>query len=331
MRTSTGRHSSARASANRASAARVSAWIVNNMVLLGLVFLLVFFSLRNPLFFSFGNARSILRQLAPIGIYSFPVALLLIARSIDLSLGAVVGFASVIGIEVMNAAGLPAGILAFLGVGLAAGVLNGALVSYAGLNPIIVTLGTQIVFRGLSLSVSGGRAGVPPAAFLRVFRSELFGFRPEVFLMIGVLILCWWVLHRSRIGRHLYAAGENERVAFLMGVKVKRLQFLMHCVVGLTGGVVSIVSVAKLGLAAGSIGESMTLPVIIAVLLGGIDFGGGAGKIPGVIVGVFFIGILEAGLLILGVTEFLQQVIVGAVLIVAIYTSTLRRQRMLPK
>jgi ribose/xylose/arabinose/galactoside ABC-type transport system permease subunit len=315
----------------RTTTARVSAWIVNNLVLLGLVFLLVFFSLRNPLFFSFSNLRSILRQLAPIGIYSFPVALLLITRSIDLSLGAVVGLASVIGIEVMNAGGLAAGTLAFLGVGLGAGALNGVLVSYAGLNPIIITLGTQIVFRGLSLSVSGGRAGVPPASFLSIFRFELFGFRLEVFLMIAVLILCWWILHSSRLGRHLYAAGENPRVAFLMGVKVKRLQFLMHCIVGLTGGVVSIVSVAKLGLAAGSIGESMTLPVIIAVLLGGIDFGGGAGKIPGVIAGVFFIGILEAGLLIMGVTEFVQQVIVGAVLIIAIYTSTLRRQRMLPK
>lgn len=78
------------------------------------------------------------------------------------------------------------------------------------------------------------------------------------------------------------------------------------------------------------IGESMTLPVIIAVLLGGIDFGGGAGRIPGVIVGVFFMGVLEAGLLILGVTEFVQQVIVGAVLIAAIYTSTLRRRRLRP-
>lgn len=315
----------------RTSLERLYTWIVNNLVLLGLIFLMIFFSLSNPMFFSFSNARSILRQLAPIGIYSFPVALLLITRSIDLSLGAVVGFASVIGIEAMNAGGLAAGLLAFLGVGLAAGLLNGALVSYAGLNPIIITLGTQIVFRGLSLSVSGGRAGVPPASFLSIFRFEMFGFRIEVFLMIAVLILCWWILHSSPLGRHLYAAGENERVAFLMGVKVRRLQFLMHLFVGLTGGVVSIVSVAKLGLAAGNIGESITLPVIIAVLLGGIDFGGGAGRIPGVIIGVFFIGILEAGLLIMGVKEFVQQVIVGAVLIVAIYTSTLRRQRILQK
>ena len=265
----------------RPLAAGAADWIVNNMVLLGLVFLVVFFSLRNPLFFSFGNARSILRQLAPIGIYSFPVALLLITRSIDLSLGAVVGLSSVIGIEVMNASGLAAGIPAFLGVGLAAGVLNGLLVSYGRLNPIIVTLGTQIVFRGLSLTVSGGKAGVPPALFLKIFRFELLGFRPEVFLLIAVLILCWWVLHTSRVGRYLYAAGENAQVAFLMGVNVKRLQFVMHCVVGLTGGVVGIVSVSKLGLAGGGIGESMTLPVIIAVLLGGIDFGGGAGRSPG--------------------------------------------------
>ena len=309
------------------TAAAAAGWAGNNIVLIGLIFLVVFFSIRNPLFFSLTNARSIFRQLATIGIYSFPVALLIICRSIDLSLGAVVGLTTVIGIEVMNAYGLVPGLLAFLLVGLAAGMLNGVLVSYARLNPIIVTLGTQIIFRGLSLPISGGRAGVPPALFLQIFRFEILGFRLEVFLMIAILAASWWVLHRSRFGRYLYVAGENERIAFLMGVNVKRLRFIMHTIVGLTGGVVGIVSVAKLGLSSGSIGESMTLPVITAVLLGGIDFGGGSGRIPGVIIGVFFIGILEAGLLIIGVTEFLQQVIVGAALILAIYTSTLRRER----
>jgi ribose/xylose/arabinose/galactoside ABC-type transport system permease subunit len=312
---------------SRGAADRGFAWLANNMVFVGLVLLVVFFSLRNPLFFSLANARSILRQLAPVGIYAFPVALLIITRSIDLSLGAVVGLSAVVGIAVMNAAGIAAGIAAFLGVGLAAGALNGVLVSYTRLNPIIVTLGTQIVFRGLSLSVSGGQAGVPPGRFLHALRTELFGFRPEAFLLVMALAVCWWMLHRNRFGRSLYAAGENERVAFLMGVNVPRLRFVMHCIVGLTGGVVGLVSVAKLGLATGGMGESMTLPVIIAVLLGGIDFGGGSGRIPGVIFGVFFVGVLEAGLLILGVTEFLQQVIVGAVLIIAIYLSTLKRRR----
>jgi ribose/xylose/arabinose/galactoside ABC-type transport system permease subunit len=311
----------------RGAAGRTSAWLRGNIVFIGLVVLVVLFSLLNPLFFSLANARSMLRQLAPVGIYAFPVALLIITRSIDLSLGAVVGLSAVVGISVMNAAGMAAGIATFLGVGLAAGALNGVLVSYARLNPIIVTLGTQIVFRGLSLSVSGGQAGVPRGRFLQVFRAEVIGLRPEVFLLVAALAACWWILHRNRVGRSLYAAGENEKVAFLMGVNVPRLRFVMHCIVGLTGGVVGLVSVGKLGLATGGMGESMTLPVIIAVLLGGIDFGGGSGRIPGVIFGVFFVGVLEAGLLILGVTEFLQQVIVGAVLIIAIYLSTLRQRR----
>ncbi len=318
-------------SAPPTATARSAGWIIDHMLLLGLAVLVIFFSLENPLFLSLTNARSILRQLAPIAIYSFPVALLLITRSIDLSLGAVVGLSAVVGIEVMNSAGLVAGVLGFLGVGLAAGALNGLLVSYARLNPIIVTLGTGIVFGGLSLSVSGGRAGVPPALFLEVFRYEILGLRPEAFLMVAALLLSGWLLHRSRFGRYLYAAGENERVAFLMGVDVKRLQFVMHCVVGLAGGIVGIVSVAKLGLAAGSIGGSLTLAVIIAVLLGGIDFGGGTGRISGVVLGVFFIGILEAGLLIMGVTEFVQQVVAGTVLIVAIYTNSLRRRRKQPE
>lgn len=310
---------------------RIWELLLDNLVLLGLVFIIIFFSFKNPFFFSYSNARSILRQLVPIGIYSFPVALLLISNSIDLSLGAVVGLSAVVGIEAMNAFGFAFGIFAFLGVGLAAGLLNGVLVSYFRLNPVIITLGTQIIFRGLSLSVSGGRSGVPPALFLKIFRLELFGFRLEVFFMLGIMILSYWVLHRNRLGRYLYAAGENERAAFLMGVKVQNLRFLMHTLVGLAGGIVGIISVAKVGLSSGSLGQNLTLPVIIAILLGGIDFGGGAGKITSVIVGVFFIGILEAGLLILGVTEFLQQVIVGAVLILAVCTSALRKGRLIKR
>jgi len=307
--------------------ARVTGWIGGHMLLVGLVVLIVFFSLENPLFLSLANARSTLRQLAPIAIYSAPVALLLITRSIDLSLGAVVGLSAVVGIEVMNSAGLFAGLMGFLGVGLAAGALNGWLVSYARLNPIIATLGTGIIFEGLSLSFSGGKAGVPPALLLDIFRYEILGLRLEAFLMLTSILLCGWILHRSRFGRYLYAAGESERVAFLMGVNVRRLRFLMHCIVGLAGGIVAIVSVAKLGLAVGSIGSSLTLAVIIAVLLGGIDLGGGVGRMPGVVLGVFFVGILEVGLLIMGVTEFVQQVVVGTVLIIAIYTNSLRRKR----
>ncbi len=198
-----------RAAASKSIVTRFAQWVAGYPVLVGLGLLVLFFSLRNPLFFTEGNARAILRQLAPIGIYSFPVALLLIGRSIDLSLGAVVGLSSVIGIEVMNAAGVTGGLAAFLGVGLGAGIVNGLLVSYARLDPIIVTMGTSFVFRGLSLSVSGGKAGVPPAAFLDAFRYEILGFRPEIYIMLAVLALCWWLLHVSRAGRSLYAAGEN--------------------------------------------------------------------------------------------------------------------------
>jgi ribose transport system permease protein len=300
---------------------------LNNIVLIGLIALVVLFTLVNPLFMSTTNARSILRQLAAIGILSFPMALLLISNSIDLSLGAMVGLCAVVGIDVMNAWGFVPGILAFLMVGAVAGMLNGVLISYARLNPVIITLGTQILFRGLSLTISKGRSGVPPDAFLRTFRFELFGLRPEIFILAAVMILCWWVLQRSRLGRYVYAAGEDDKVAFLMGVNVRFLRFMLHTIIGLTAGLVAIVSVAKIGLSSGSLGQNLTMPVIIAILLGGIDFGGGSGRISGVIVGVLFMGVLEAGLLIIGVPEFVQRVVVGMVMILALYTSNIRRRK----
>jgi len=233
----------------------------------------------------------------------------------------------VVGIEVMNVWGFIPGVTAFLVVGAAAGMLNGVLISYARLNPVIITLGTQILFRGLSLTISKGRSGVPPNAFLPTFRFELFGLRPEIFILAAVMMLCWWVLQKNRLGRYFYATGEDEKVAFLMGVNVRLLRFMLHAIVGLTTGLVAIVSVAKIGLSSGSLGQNLTMPVIIAILLGGIDFGGGGGRISGVIVGVLFMGVLEAGLLIIGVPEFVQRVVVGAVMILALYTSNVRRQK----
>jgi len=306
---------------------RFGDWALNNIVLIGLFFLILVFSLGNRQFMSTTNARSILRQLSAIGILSVPVALILISDSIDLSLGSIVGLCAVVGIDTMNSSGFVPGILAFLLVGILAGMLNGVLISYAKLNPVIITLGTQMLFRGLSLTISKGRSGVPSAEFLKVFRFEVLGMRPEVFILALIMILGWRVLHRSRFGRYIYATGEDDRVAFLMGVNVRLLRFILHTAAGLTAGIVAIVSVAKIGLSSGSLGQNLTMPVIIAILLGGIDFGGGAGRISGVIIGVLFMGVLEAGLLILGVPEFVQRVVVGAVMILALYTSSLRKRK----
>jgi ribose transport system permease protein len=253
--------------------------------------------------------------------------MILISNSIDLSLGSIVGLCAVVGIETMNTTSFTMGIIAFLLVGTLAGLLNGILISYAKLNPFIITLGTQMLFRGLSLTISKGRSGVPSAEFLTIFRFEILGMRLEIYILMITMFIGWWVLQKSKYGRYIYAIGENDKVAFLMGVNVQFLRLVLHTVAGLTAGIVAIASVAKIGLSSGSLGQNLTMPVIIAILLGGIDFGGGAGHISGVIIGVLFMGILEAGLLIIGVPEFVQRVVVGLVMIFALYTSSLRKKK----
>ena len=306
---------------------RFATWVLNNIVLIGLLLLILFFSLVNSEFLSITNARSILRQLAAIGILSIPVAMILISNSIDLSLGSIVGLCAVVGIETMNTTSFSIGIISFLLVGSLAGSLNGILVGYAKLNPFIITLGTQTLFQGLSLAISKGHSGVPSTEFLNIFRFEVLGMRPELYILMIAMFIGWWVLQKSKYGRYIYAIGENDKVAFLMGVNVQFLRLVLHTVAGLTAGIVAITSVAKIGLSSGSLGQDYIMPAIIANLLGGIDFGGGAGHISGVIIGVLFMGILEAGLLIIGVPEFVQRVVVGMVMIFALYTSSLRKKK----
>jgi ribose/xylose/arabinose/galactoside ABC-type transport system permease subunit len=294
--------------------------LAKNGTLIALALLILVFALRTSRFFSLANTQTILVAVAVLGVVALPLALLVITGSIDLSVGSVASLTGVVAGKVMVDTGSAAlGIITGLGVGAAAGAINGVLVSYLGLNPIVVTLGALSLWGGLALYISDGNTitGIPKS-FTDLGSINLGGFNAQILVLVAVMLLAWFVLHRAGLGRRIYAVGGNERAAFLMGVKVRRVRFLMFLAVGIAAGTAGLMYTAQLGAATPITGQGLELNALTVVLLGGIAFAGGAGRVLGVVYGLLFVGVLQNGLVLVGASQFLQQVFLGLVLIAAV-------------
>lgn len=299
---------------------RLQYLLARNGTFIGLGILIVVFTLLSDRFLSLRNAEVIALQVAELGIVAIPVALLTISGAADLSIGSIASMAGVIGAAVMGSTeSAVLGIAAALGFGVAAGAINGMLVSGRRLNPIVVTLGTLSVWGGMALfATNGATLSGLPESFTRFGTAKIAGIPLQVYLLVVATAFGWWLLNRRALGRHLYAAGGNERAAYLMGVRVRRVRFLMFTYVGVAAAFAGIMLMAKLQAAPPAVGAGMELQILTVVLLGGVGFAGGTGRVSGVIAGLLFVGVLQNGLVVTGTSQFLQQVFIGATLVLAV-------------
>jgi ribose/xylose/arabinose/galactoside ABC-type transport system permease subunit len=294
--------------------------LARNGTLIGVVGLVIAFTMLNERFLSWRNATIIGQAIAELGVIAIPLALLVIAGSVDLSVGSVASMAAIIGGKVMVSTGSPVlGMLAALGFGVVAGGLNGFLVSYLNLNSIVVTLGFLAVWGGMALYISDGQtvAGLPDS-FTNLATIEILGIPIQIFILAAAVVLGWFALNRLPYGRRLYAVGGNQRAAFLMGISIRRVRFLMFVGVGVAAAFGGMMLTAKLNAATPSSGQGLELDAQTVVLLGGVAFAGGMGRISGVVAGLLFVGVLQNGLVVTGTSEFLQQVFLGLTLIAAV-------------
>ncbi|WP_244250785.1 ABC transporter permease [Arthrobacter crystallopoietes] len=296
--------------------------MARNGIFMALVLLIIFFSLLNPRFLSMGNAMNVMLQIAELGIIALPLAMLLISGAVDLSVGSIASAAAVNAALTMSATdSIVLGIAVGLIFGAFAGMLNGFLVAYLGLNPIVVTLGFLSVWGGYAMLMTNGRT---------VTRSELpDGFRElgtaaigpvpmRLVMLVAAIALAWYVLNRHRIGREVYAVGGSQRAAFLMGISVARIRFGLFAACGVSSALAGIMLAAKVQSASPAIGLNLEMSALTVVLLGGVAFAGGSGRIGGVIAGLLFFGVLRNGLVFLQASPFLQTIIVGLTLVVAV-------------
>jgi ribose/xylose/arabinose/galactoside ABC-type transport system permease subunit len=220
-------------------------------------------------------------------------------------------------------------LLAGLSVGLVCGLGNGLLISIGGIPPFITTLGMMSVLRGAALLYTGGR---PITGFPESFRflstGEVFHIPFPIIIMAIVYLGGHFVLTRTKLGRYTYAIGCNENAAILSGVNVKFYKAMVYVVAGLMCGVAAIILTARLNSAQPIAGFMYELDAIAATVIGGTSLMGGEGKIRGTLVGALIMGVLRNGLIILGVSSYVQQTVIGAVIIIAVlFDVTLKKYR----
>ena len=306
-----------------------SVWILGVLVVI-----MAFFSVAaGGKFLSASNFSLISQNVAVWAVLGVGMTFVIITSGIDLSIGSVLVFSSVVAAKVMESVGGQGWGTAFIGIaaalvsGVAWGLLNGFLVAKAKIPALIVTLGTLSVALGLAQVITGGidvRA-VPEA--LTDFNTyiKILGIPSLPFIALIVLVIGGVVLHRTKFGRYTYAVGSNEEAARRVGVKVDRHLIRIYGLSGLLAGFAAMMSLAQFGTTTIA-GQSLTnLNVIAAVVIGGTSIFGGEGSIFGTIIGLFIPAVLQAGFVIIGVQPFWQGVAVGTVLVAAVYVDQSRR------
>jgi ribose transport system permease protein len=303
-------------------------------ILLVLVAIVIFFSITGGRrFLSADNFSFISQNLAVLAVLGVGMTFVVITSGIDLSIGSVLVFASVISAKVMAAIGgdgagvVLAGIVAAVLSGAAWGWLNGFLIAKARIPALIVTLGTLSAALGLAYVLSKGVNIAVDATSLTDFGiyTRFIGLPTLPVVALVIVLVGGVALHKTRFGRHTYAIGSHEQAARRAGIPVDRHLVLVYLLTGLLAGIGAVMYLAQFGTTTIG-GQSLTnLNVIAAVVLGGTSIFGGYGSMFGTVVGLFIPAVLQSGFVIIGVDPFWQGVAVGAVLIAAVYVDQSRR------
>jgi ribose transport system permease protein len=299
--------------------------------LVGLIVLVVVMAVLSPTFLTFRNVFNVGTQIAVIAIIALGSTFVIVSGGIDLSVGSVLALAGIVFGWASAKAGLPLPVALLLGIGVGAlaGFVNGNLVTFANIPPFIATLAMLSAARGLALVISGG---IPisriPSSLQTLGNGDLFGVIPlPVVLMVAMWVFAAWVLRYTYAGRCMYAIGGNEEAARLSGINVVGQKLLIYTLSGLFAAIAGILLTARLASAQPQAGVGFELDAIAAVVIGGASLSGGVGSVTGTIVGAFILGVLRNGLNLLNVSAFWQQVVIGAVIVLAVLTDTLRRRR----
>jgi ribose/xylose/arabinose/galactoside ABC-type transport system permease subunit len=291
---------------------------------LALILLLVGFGIaESERFLTVRNAQIILLQSAVLIIVGLGMTFVIIAGSIDLSVGSLVAVAAMLSAAAANQWGLVGGLTVALLVGAAAGLVNGLVFTVLRVPSFIATLGMLSVARGLTIIYSGG-APIPIQDAGQVLR--LGTWPAPVFVAALAVVVCQVIYRLTPFGRYVQGIGGNERVALLSGVPVDRTKTLIFVLSGLMAGLGGLVTAARLGAGTPQAGTGFELDVISAVVIGGTPLTGGIGNMYSTAVGALVISTLSNGLVILGVPSEVQTVIKGIVLVLAVFISLDRRK-----
>ncbi len=300
-------------------------------ILVVLIALCLLFGILSPVFFSAENVLNILRQVAVVGIVAVGMTFVILTGGIDLSVGSIIGIASVFTAKIMLA-GVPVVWAVALALAMCAlfGLANGLIVNELFIPPLVATLGTMTALRGVAFIISGG---LPVFGFSNTLsylgQGYVWVIPVPVIVMAATFALGFVLLDATRFGRYVYGVGGNEEATRLSGVSVKAIKALVYTMSGFLSGVAGVVLLSRINSGQPKAGQGYEMDVITAVVIGGVSISGGEGNILLVVAGVLIMGVLSNGMILLNINEYVQWVVKGLVLLAAVGFDRVSQRRKL--
>ena len=291
-----------------------------------LVLLCIFMAIMAPSFLSVDNGLNVARSVSINAILAAGMTMIIITGGIDLSVGSILAVSGVSGVLLfVGGVPTPLALLGGIAVGALAGFVNGAFVAWLALPAFIVTLGSMTYLRGIAYSLLEGQPLISSDLGYRAIGNGAVAGIPTPVVVMVVYLVFWFILERTKFGRHVYAVGGNMEAARLAGINVKRVLLSVYTIGGAAAGLAGIIFSARVLSAQPTAGQSYELDAIAAVVLGGTSLMGGRGRVVGTLVGALIIGVLTNGLVLMNVPFFYQLIVKGVVIVIAVAIDSLRR------
>lgn len=290
--------------------------------LIGLLLIVIIISIMSPNFLTLNNLLNVLRQVSINALIAFGMTFVILTGGIDLSVGSILALTGAVTAGLMSG-GMDPLLAMFLGLLLGAvlGAINGVIIAKGKVAPFIATLATMTIYRGLTLVYTEGKpiSGLGDSqAFQLLGKGYFFGIPVPVITMAITFGILYFILKKTTFGRRVYAVGGNEEASRLSGISVDRIKIYVYALTGMLAALAALILTSRLNSAQPTAGNMFELDAIAAVVLGGTSLTGGRGWIVGTLIGALIIGVLNNGLNLIGVSSFFQQVVKGAVILVAV-------------
>lgn len=309
--------------------------------LIGFLLVVIFFTINLPTtFMTAPNWLNITQQMSMLAVVAFTMTIVMVMGDFDLSVGSMASLAGIVAALLFrDGQGIVTGVLVALLAGLIGGVVNGVLVSYVGILPFVATLGTLTMFSGIALYISGGETIFGrdiPAEFGNFARGGIAigmnGERPLLFpnltlIALIVLIIVWVLLEQTTFGRRLYAIGGNAEAARLAGVRVRLLRLIAFMLTGLGAALGGLMYASRVASANPTQGAGLMLDAIAAVFLGMTMSEEGEPHVLATLIGVLILGVLDNGLTQMRVDSYVREILIGAIIVAAVTSSSLSRRK----
>jgi ribose transport system permease protein len=296
----------------------------------GLIAIAVALTIATDRFLTLANLLDVARRVSVINIIALGMTFVIITGGIDLSVGSIVALSGVAGTwSLTQGASIGAGVAIGVAVGAVAGLLNGALVAALHIPPFVATLGTMGALRGLALFVTNGvtvTEGVP-LKFAQVADGRLLGIPYPVLMLVPLAFVAHGVLVRTPFGRYCYALGGNRQAGFLAGLSIPWILVSVYVISGATAGLAGMIDAARILTGNPTAGLEYELQVIAAVVIGGASLTGGKGTIIGATIGAVLMAVLQNGSNLIGISPFVQRMVIGALIVVAVGFDVWRERR----